>query len=143
MLHSSTRLCLIACRLLVSEYRAGRRICAPKIAEHYKMNVRMLNQSLNMLVRCGILLSKTGGDNPGYIFARDPQLISLRDVWFALEGDTALKCCREILTSTVCDILDPEDCLVYATINHGYMRIKNELTEISLQQYYDGKQMKI
>ena len=99
MILIATRLGLIACGYLVGGYYESRYISAPEIAQRYNMNVRALMPALHRLVMAGILRSRVGGTTPGFIYAKDPKELTL----FAMEGEAAFACCKELVPGLKCD----------------------------------------
>lgn len=138
MILQSTRMCIIACRDLVKGFYENKKITAPQIAERYGMNVRMLNRTLSILVRQGLLSSQVGGIEPGYIFTKNPSEITLYDILSILEGDVKMQCCKEILGNDGCINQNKETCIIYKTINKGLLDIRKELMKINLTQDYQN-----
>lgn len=132
MIRIATRLGIMACRYLANGYRENRYICAPEIAEHYNMNVRALMPSLRQLTRMGILRSRVGGNNPGFIFAKDPQKVTLLQILTALEGGTHFECCKELIPDLKCDCKENGGCGVFKIFHSIIENASNHLSAITI-----------
>ena len=135
MLLACTRYGLIACRFLTEGYYTNKYISAPAIAEKYNMNTRAIMPALRQLTRTGILHSRVGGKEPGFIFSRDPKSISILEIFIALEGDFRTTCCREIIKELKCDCRKKEDCSVLSLITHLFEQAKKSMAAISIYDH--------
>ncbi|MCP9611376.1 RrF2 family transcriptional regulator [Coprobacter tertius] len=131
----STRCGIIACRLLAEAFGSGTYLNAQAIAAHYNMNVRSLMPALRQLTRSGILQSRVGGKQPGFIFARDPSEISLLDVVTALEGSVSVPCCREVIKDLNCDCGNSGECAVYRLFDGLLTYSKRKLASVSVAEF--------
>ena len=132
MLLLSTRLFLIASTYLVEGYSEQTKITAPNIAEKCNINSRALMPALRRLTQVGLLKSQVGGRNPGFIFARDPALISMYEVVTALEGEFKLSSCREVVDDVNCKVADCDNCPFYKIVNSGLLAIVANLQKSSM-----------
>ncbi|MFI3315745.1 MAG: Rrf2 family transcriptional regulator [Rikenellaceae bacterium] len=137
MLLIPTRLCIMVCVHMVAYYYNKKRVTVPEITEHIKVNPRTLNPALTRLVRAGILNSKTGGSDRGYILARDPKEISIYDITHTIQGDTTMRCCDDVTENTTCIVKKGGNCLIYSRLNKVLLKIKEELENISLYDQYN------
>lgn len=135
MILTVTRLGIIACRYLVKGYDENRYISAPEIAEHYNMNVRALMPALRQMTRMGMLRSRVGGKEPGFIFAKDPAEITLYNVLSVLEGDAQFNCCKELMPELKCDCQDKTQCGIFSLFNGVIGSATNRLNDISISEY--------
>ena len=132
MLLLSTRLFLIASTYLVEGYFEKVKITAPYIAEKCNVNSRALMPALRRLTQVGILKSQVGGREPGFIFARDPALISMYEIIVALEGEFHIASCRDLIEDIKCEISDCYNCQFYKVINGGLLDIVANLKKTSI-----------
>ena len=133
-----TRLGLIACQHLAECYEEGRYVAAPDIAEKYSMNVRALMPALRQLTRVGILRSRVGGSEPGFIFARNPDELTVLDIVLALEGDSPFLCCMESIGGLKCNCGSKENCVLYELFNSVIDSVKNKISKVSISDYSKG-----
>lgn len=130
-----TRLGVIACRYLVKGYYENRYISAPEIAEYHNMNVRALMPALRQLTRMGILRSRVGGKEPGFIFANDPAELTLYKILSVLEGDAQFNCCKELMPDLRCDCNDKTQCGVFSFFSGVIESAAARLSTISVADY--------
>lgn len=130
-----TRLGLIACQYLAKCYAEGRYVAAPDIAERYNMNVRALMPALRQLTKAGILRSRVGGLEPGFIFSRDPEELTALDIVLALEGDREFLCSMDSISGVKCSCNSKEECVLYETFNSMINYAKYKLSTISIKNY--------
>ena len=138
MFHTSTRLAIIASRFMVEAYYNGYKIPSTDLAAEYNMNMRALMPALRKLTRAGILRSQTGGNDPGFIFARDPKIISLYEVITILEGETKVLKCTEVINDICCDIEDCNNCLFYTLTKKRIDNIKATFKSVTLFDHYES-----
>ena len=138
MFHYSTRLALIASRFLVESYYNGYKVPSTDVAAEYNMNIRALMPALRKLTQGGILRSQTGGNEPGFIFARDPKTISLYEVIVALEGETNFEGCRDVMGGVSCDLQNCKNCIIYSSMEKGLAAIKHTLENKTLFDHYES-----
>lgn len=132
----STRISLIVCRGLVKSFEKNKKISAPELATRYNLNVRILNTSLRNLVKAGILNSQVGGNEPGFIFSKNPRLISLYEIVTIFEGESKMMCCKDVISNIKCDVDDCANCLVYGGINQNLRDLSEKLKSISIYDHY-------
>ena len=135
MILTHTRCGLIACRILAHAYYEGTWMTAPVIAAHYNMNVRSLMPSLRTLAKVGILHSRVGGKEPGFIFARDPREISLLEVITALEGSKEVVCCKSVIAGLTCDCGDFSGCMIYELFQSVILDVQSHFSSISIAKH--------
>lgn len=135
MFFSTTRICIIASRYLVEAYYEGVHVTAPLIAERFDINVRSVNPALRQLVQAGILDSQTGGANPGFMFSRDPKMISLYDIIVAFNEDKPMECCRNRMKGVECGVDNCSKCIVFSEVNSSLNIFYNQMKEISLYNH--------
>ena len=137
----STRCGLIACRYLVQCFYNESYVAAPDIAEKYNMNVRALMPALRQLTRAGILRSRTGGKEPGFIFSRNPDSISLLEVLVALEGEAEMRCCKDVIPSLKCDCESNVECSIFSLFDGMLEQVKKKLGQISIKDHAHSKNL--
>lgn len=141
MLLNYSRLFIIVIPYLTNAYYQNRYVAAPEMAQRYNMNARALMPSLNRLTRAGILRSRVGGNEPGYIFGRDPLSITFLDIINALEGERFFECCDEAIDGVKCDYKDKnvcknkQECMMYDIFNGIILQTKTRLRKINLKEY--------
>lgn len=135
MFLASTRCGLIACRHLARCYYTNTYTSAPEIAEKYNMNVRALMPALRQLTRYGILRSRVGGKEPGFMFSRSPREITLLEVITALEGNHSVPCCKELIAGLKCDCKAPNECGVYNLFNGVIKQMNLKMAQISIEDH--------
>lgn len=141
MLLNYSRLFIIAIPYLTDAYYQNRYVPAPEIAGLYHMNVRALMPALKWLKRAGILRSRTGGNEPGFMFSRDPELITFLDIINVLEGEHFFECCDEVIDGVRCDYKDKnackskQECVMYDLFNGIILQVKTRLRKINLKEY--------
>ena len=138
MFHTSTRLAIIASRFMVEAYYNGYKIPSTDLATEYNMNTRALMPALRKLTQAGILRSQIGGNEPGFIFAKDPKLISLYDVITILEGETRISKCTEVINGICCDVEDCNNCLFYQLTQKRIDNIKATFKNVTLFDHYES-----
>ena len=134
MFLSSTRLFLIASRYLVQGYADNIKLTAPDIATRCNMNPRALMPALRRLTQVGILKSQTGGTSPGFIFARDPETISMYEIISALEGEFKFHCCCDLTEDVTCELKECGACMVYKIMNEGISQTITQLKKVSISE---------
>ena len=137
MMLIATRLGIIACGYLVSGYYDNRYISAPEIAERYNMNVRALMPALRQLTKSGILRSRVGGKEPGFIYAKDPKEYTLYQIIITLEGDARFCCTKELVPKLKCDCEDKSECQIFSLFNWVIATATDKLSSISIAEYAD------
>ena len=138
MFHTSTRLALIVSRLLTEAYYDGYRIPSTDLTAEYNMNSRALMPALRKLTHAGILRSQTGGNEPGFIFARDPKTISLYEMITILEGKTMMMRCNEVVNDICCDVEDCSNCIFYTLTIEGLQNLKAKFETVTVFDHYDS-----
>lgn len=138
MFLATTRHGIIATILLVDNYYKGAWTSAPEIAERYKMNVRALHPALTQLVRSGILRSRVGGKTPGFLFTRDPELVTMDEVITSLQGRTIFTCCKDEIEGLECDKTcdnTEEICWVYNLVESTVSTAHREMAKMTVAKW--------
>ena len=117
-------------------YYKGCKITAPEIASKYNMNVRAILPALRALTKAGILISQTGGNEPGFIFARDPKTISMFEIIILLEGNLKMYSCHQVVNGICCDLKDCNNCLIYNGVNNALESIRTTLRSVSVYDHF-------
>lgn len=138
MLTHPLRYGLIACRYFVAGWHNKVWITAPEVAEYYNMNVRALNPALQRLVRAGILRSRRGGNNPGFMLSRNPSEINMLEVMKALGGEMHIDCCKTVMPELKCTCR-AEYCLICGTLRDTLNSMRAKLTDMSLERHAELK----
>ncbi len=138
MFNTSTRLALIASRFLTEAYYNGYKIPSTDLTSEYNMNSRALMPALRKLTNAGILRSQTGGNEPGFIFARDPKTISLYEIITILEGKTMMMRCNELVNDICCDVEDCDNCIFYTLTKEGLQNIKAKFENVTVFDHYES-----
>jgi len=76
----------------VAGFEPGTRLLARDISAHEKIPGPFLGKIFQTLVRAGLLKSSKGPGG-GFALARDPETISLYDIYRAIDGTTYLEAC--------------------------------------------------
>ena len=84
----------------------------------------------------GYLQSKVGGNNPGYIFARDPKEISVGEIIVALEGTLEMLGCDSILGGEKVGCTPENRCLFCKSVAHYTELGRQQGHAITLYQLY-------
>ncbi len=130
----TTRLCIIACRHMVPYYYNNEYIKASDIADVYDFKIRSLSPAFTALTKVGILESRVGGRDRGFIFARDPKEITLYDIVRALEGEEVVECCANLVK---CKPLKCEKCSIYAELKSVIETRKKILSSKTIFKHYE------
>lgn len=112
----------------------------PEMEARFNINPRTLNPALRTLVHAGILNSRTGGNDRGYILARDPRTISVYDIVQLIQGEPKVECCMDATGCTNCQAGKCENgrCMVFNKLNEVMAITRSEIGKISLyNQYYN------
>lgn len=109
------------------------------MSEKFNINPRTLTPALTRLVRAGVLNSRTGGTDRGYLLARDPKTISIYEIAHNIQGDLKMRCCSEVIDGAECFMSRGGSCKVFHQLNRALIGVKEELEGISLyDQYSEG-----
>lgn len=135
MLLVATRIAIISCQHLSRCYYDNKWTTAPDISERYSINVRSVNNALHILSRAGLLRSRVGGREPGYIFTRDPKTISLFDIVRAVEGEVDVVCCKDTISELKCECGDKSNCKLFEHMDSVVKTAYRQLAEISVADY--------
>lgn len=101
-LTTKTEYSLICLKVIAERYRDGQLISASELAEKERMPKDYIEQLLLKLRKAGIVTSAKGVHG-GYLLARHPSQISLREVIEALEGSVYdVYCEPEIRENIIC-----------------------------------------
>ena len=92
MIHSSACEYAIRAMTYVAGFEPGTRLLARDISAHEKIPGPFLGKIFQTLVRAGLLKSSKGPGG-GFALARDPETISLYDIYRAIDGTTYLEAC--------------------------------------------------
>jgi Rrf2 family protein len=92
MIHSSACEYAIRAMTYVAGFEPGTRLLARDISSHEKIPGPFLGKIFQTLVRAGLLKSSKGPGG-GFALARDPEAISLYDIYRAIDGTTYLDAC--------------------------------------------------
>lgn len=140
MLLVPTRLCIIVCVYMVPRFYKNQRLTVPEISSKFNINPRTLTPALTRLVRAGILNSRTGGNDRGYILARDPKNISMYDIAHNIQGDLQMRSCSDVIGDcSACFINGGGKCKLFTQLNSALLHVREELEKISLyDQYTEG-----
>ena len=130
-----TRIGIFVCKYLISSYYDNVWVSAPQIADKYGINVRSVNSALARMKRAGLLLSRVGGREPGFIFAKDPKEISTFDVIKAMQGDFTISCCKNIISGLKCECGDRDSCNFFNLFEDMAIVIRQKLSEFSIFEY--------
>lgn len=141
MFLTRTRLFLIACGYLKDSYYQSKYVPVPEIAGYYKMNARALMPAFVSLTHAGILRSRVGGTEPGFILSRDPSTINMLEVLKALEPNPCFMCCKDITDVEHYDCCGDDKCQLYNVINSTIEDMKIKMSQISLKEYCEKKRL--
>ncbi len=113
----------------------------PDMEERFNINPRTLNPALRTLVHAGILNSRTGGNERGYILARDPHDISVYDIIQLIQGEPKVECCMDAAGCSNCDAKKDGNgrCKVFNQLNKVMEITRSEIGKISLYDQYHHK----
>ena len=92
MIHSSACEYAIRAMTYVAGFEPGTRLLARDISAHEKIPGPFLGKIFQTLVRAGLLKSSKGPGG-GFALAKDPETISLYDIYRAIDGTTYLDAC--------------------------------------------------
>jgi Rrf2 family iron-sulfur cluster assembly transcriptional regulator len=92
MIHSSACEYAIRAMTYVANFEPGTRLLARDISAHERIPGPFLGKIFQTLVRAGLLKSSKGPGG-GFSLAKDPDGISLYDIYRAVDGDTYLDAC--------------------------------------------------
>ncbi|MFI3263397.1 MAG: Rrf2 family transcriptional regulator [Rikenellaceae bacterium] len=144
MLLTPTKLAIVVCTHLVPYYEQGRRLSVPDMEEQFKINPRTLNPALRILVHAGILNSRTGGSDRGYILARDPKDVSIYEIIQLIQGEPKVNCLMNEGGCINCNVGKSKNghCLVFNALNRVLEMTRTEIGKISLyDQYYNHQEI--
>lgn len=114
----------------------------PEMTERFKINPRTLNPALRALVHVGILNSRTGGSDRGYVLARHPKDISIYEIVQTIQGEPRVECCMDSVGCENCDVSRSENgrCQVFNKLNSVMDITRSVIGELSLfEQFYNSK----
>lgn len=127
---------------MVPYYEQGRRMTMPEMEQRFGVNPRTLTPALRSLVHAGILNSRTGGSDRGYILARDPREISVYQIVQTIQGEPKVECCMEAVGCTNCVAARLENgrCNIFNKLNSLLESTRTEIGRLSLHdQYYSAQ----
>lgn len=114
----------------------------PEMEERFKINPRTLAPALRLLTHAGILNSRTGGLDRGYILARDSREISLYDIVQTIQGEPMVECCMDSLKGMKCTFKMCQNgrCKLFNRLNEVMDMTRQKIGDISLyDQFYNDK----
>ena len=127
MIHSSACEYAIRAMTYVAQFEPGTRLLARDISAHEHIPGPFLGKIFQTLVRAGLLKSSKGPGG-GFSLAREPDAISLYDIYRAVDGDTYLDACAVGLAR--CS--DDTPCPLHERWKPIRERIRNYLESTSL-----------
>jgi len=127
MIHSSACEYAIRAMTYVAQFEPGTRLLARDISAHEHIPGPFLGKIFQTLVRAGLLKSSKGPGG-GFSLAREPEAISLYDIYRAVDGDTYLDACAVGLAR--CS--DDTPCPLHERWKPIRERIRNYLESTSL-----------
>jgi Rrf2 family transcriptional regulator, iron-sulfur cluster assembly transcription factor len=92
MIHSTACEYAIRAMTYLAGFDSGARVLARDVSEHEHVPGPFLGKIFQTLVRAGLLTSAKGPGG-GFALARDPQQISLFDIYHAVDGTSYLEAC--------------------------------------------------
>ena len=137
MIHSSACEYAIRAMTYVANFETGTRLLARDISAHEHIPGPFLGKIFQTLVRAGLLKSSKGPGG-GFALARDPETISLYDIYRAVDGDTYLDACAVGLAR--CSEEMP--CPLHERWKPIRERIRNYLESTSLANMSDATRRK-
>ncbi|MFI3297351.1 MAG: Rrf2 family transcriptional regulator [bacterium] len=125
---------------MVPKFYINKRMSVPEMRDQFNINTRTLTPALTRLVHAGVLKSKIGGNDRGYILARDPKTISLYEIAHITQGDLQMRCCADVIDNcSECFLNKGQHCKLFNKLNKALLHVKEELENISLfDQYSNG-----
>jgi len=127
MIHSSACEYAIRAMTYVAQFEPGTRLLARDISSHEHIPGPFLGKIFQTLVRAGLLKSSKGPGG-GFSLAREAEMISLYDIYRAVDGDTYLDACAVGLAR--CN--DETPCPLHERWKPIRERIRNYLESTSL-----------
>ncbi len=125
------------CAQMVPLYYEGIRLTVPEMKERFNVNPRTITPALTRLVRAGVLNSKTGGTERGYIFASDPKNVTVYDITTIIQGDFKMRCCRDVIgDEKACLVSKGGSCQVLEKMNAALQGVISELKSVTLYDQY-------
>ncbi len=134
---NSTRIFFVAAHILTKNYELGVRISAKDLAAAIGVTNGAIMPALRFLTQAGLLRSKVGGIDPGFIYARNPREISVLEILEALEGKNEMSCYRDSLEGGIICMCDEcDNCLIYMAYKDTLEVLKNKLINMSIYDHY-------
>jgi Rrf2 family protein len=127
MIHSSACEYAIRAMTYVAGFEPGTRLLARDISAHEKIPGPFLGKIFQTLVRAGLLKSSKGPGG-GFSLAKDPETITLYDIYRAIDGTTYLDACAVGLARCSDDV----PCPLHERWKPIRERIRTYLEETSL-----------
>jgi Rrf2 family protein len=137
MIHSSACEYAIRAMTYVANFEPGTRLLARDISAHEHIPGPFLGKIFQTLVRAGLLKSSKGPGG-GFALARNPDAISLYDIYLAVDGDTYLDACAVGLSR--CS--DEMPCPLHERWKPIRERIRNYLESTTLANMADATRRK-
>lgn len=137
MIHSSACEYAIRAMTYVANFEPGTRLLARDISAHEHIPGPFLGKIFQTLVRAGLLKSSKGPGG-GFALAKDPDSISLYDIYRAVDGDTYLDACAVGLAR--CS--DEMPCPLHERWKPIREKIRNYLESTSLASMADATRRK-
>ena len=137
MIHSSACEYAIRAMTYVANFEPGTRLLARDISAHERIPGPFLGKIFQTLFRAGLLKSSKGPGG-GFSLAKEPDNISLYDIYRAVDGDTYLDACAVGLAR--CS--DEMPCPLHERWKPIRERIRNYLESTSLSSRADATRRK-
>lgn len=133
----TSRYAFIISRELARAYRADQWLTALDLSELYNINIRVLIGVIRRLTQSGILIvKKEVGISPQYMLSRDPDTMTLYDLWVVMEGEMAFLPCWKLIPGLQCRCntrnRSPKDCKFFSTIGYSVLEMREKLSSIPL-----------
>jgi Rrf2 family transcriptional regulator, cysteine metabolism repressor len=117
----------------------GMIIPAKEIAEKYDISFEFLSKTLQVMLKSGFVKSQKG-INGGYELAHDPKEITIGDIVFAIDGQSAIvQCMDEEGKDKDCDRMD--SCTIRNPIKVIQTKINDVFNETTLADICDLEEM--
>jgi Rrf2 family transcriptional regulator, cysteine metabolism repressor len=136
-LSSKVRYALLALLELASSYEQGDFLQIDQIAATHRIPERYLAQLLMALRRCGLVRSQRGAKG-GYVLAKEPGQITVREVLVCLEGINSLEPTGQTTTATPASTVIEE---VWQEASTAAIAVLQRYTLQDLCQKRDGSHM--
>jgi Rrf2 family protein len=114
---------LISIRHMASGNR-GQMFTTKEISDKYQLPFDLLAKLMQKLAKHGIIVSYQGV-NGGYILSRNPDVIKVSEIIFAIDGKPSVSIVQ-------CDAESPEDCNIHSTctIKNPLMKLQSNINKV-------------